>query len=72
MLRRISVAGVGMRASGICEWEVNACRKKSTVYWPSLQEAASAKVRELEPSVRAGQSINPATWSDMNRSCGRE
>ena len=39
---------------------------------PSLQEAAWAKVRELEPSERAGQSIRPAIWSETKRSWGRE
>ena len=56
----------------MCRKEMNGCKEKSTVGWPSLQAAAWAKVRELEPSERMGHNMRPAIWSETNRSWCRE
>ena len=53
----------------MCRAEMNGCKDISTVNWPSRQEAAWAKVRELDPSERTGHSMTPAIWSETKRSC---
>ena len=56
----------------MCREEMNGCKDISTVNWPSRQEAAWAKLRELEPSERTGHSMRPAIWSETKRSCVSE
>ena len=72
LLRRVSGDGLGMGVCGMQEVEMKGCRRRSTVYWPSIQVEACPKVRELAPSVRVGQSISPAIWSETKRSWGWE